>query len=267
MDRLFADRIGLGRPNPPITYRADFPLALYDPLIEILRGFVSFEYLIEVPYHLFNPYGLERWLPRDVPFPDLYSSLKWFHLLTIVEKIYRDEDRFAVKILLLKQVNQFFIHVGIGWQLVQDGVQLDQDGLFVARGDEGFSQAIDDAVAQLQTAQRPTAADRIQSALRDLSVRPKPDTFGAISHGTSAVECVLHDITGEDLTLGQYLKRHPDLLPETLKEAMHKVFGYASAEGARHGKERTQPSFEIAQFVVTTCAAVCSLLNATNPKK
>src|ERR1035441_10616363 len=33
---------------------------------------------------------------------------------------------------------------------------------------------------------------RIKKAVQNLSARPQPDTSGAISHGTGAMECVLH---------------------------------------------------------------------------
>ena len=83
---------------------------------------------------------------------------------------------------------------------------------------------------------------------------------------TNAVECLLNDITGEAMTLGKYLDKHPKLLHPSLKKALDGVYGYASDAGARHGKEGKEPTFDEAQFAVTTCAAVCTLLTATNPK-
>jgi hypothetical protein len=80
------------------------------------------------------------------------------------------------------------------------------------------------------------------------------------------VECLFNDITGEAMTLGKYLDKHPKLLHPSLKKALDGVYGYASDAGARHGKESKEPTFDEAQFAVTTCATVCTLLAATNPK-
>ena len=104
---------------------------------------------------------------------------------------------------------------------------------------------------------------RCKSALRTAEA----NTPGAVSHATNAVECVLHDITGQEMTLGGYLDKYPQLFHPALKKALNGVYGYASDAGARHGREGKAPSFDEAQFAVTTCAATCTLLTAMNPKK
>ena len=68
------------------------------------------------------------------------------------------------------------------------------------------------------------------------------------------------------MTLGKYLDKHSTMFHGSLKKALDGVYGYASDAGARHGKEGQEPSFDEAQFVITTCAAACSLLTALNPK-
>lgn len=157
-----------------------------------------------------------------------------------------------------KAINNCFIEEGIGWQLVK--------GEIVTRGDEGFQEAVKAAASQLLENERPTAASHIDSAIRALSERPKSNTSGAVSHATSSVECVLNDITGQAMTLGKYLDKHSTLFHPALKKALDGVYGYASDAGARHGKEGVAPTFDEAQFAVTTCAAACTLLTATNPK-
>ena len=141
------------------------------------------------------------------------------------------------------------------------------DGQIVARGDEGFQEAIKTARSELQGNKRPTAASHIESAVKSLSERPNADTSGAVSRSTNAVECVLHDITGETMTLGKYLDKHPKLFHPAFKKALDGVYGFASDSGARHGKEGTEPTFAEAQFVVTTCAGACTFLTANHPKK
>jgi hypothetical protein len=77
---------------------------------------------------------------------------------------------------------------------------------------------------------------------------------------------VLGEITtGKKKGLSEYLQENPGLFHPALKEGLDKVYGYAS-DVARHGKEGTQPAHEDAEFVVATCAAVCTLLTRKHPK-
>jgi hypothetical protein len=89
----------------------------------------------------------------------------------------------------------------------------------VSRGDTAFEWAVGIAEAELKAGGRPMAAERISSAIRNLSIRPKPDLSGAMSHATAAMECVLHDITNDAMTLGEYIKKHSDLFPGAMKSA------------------------------------------------
>jgi hypothetical protein len=51
-----------------------------------------------------------------------------------------------------------------------------------------------------------------------------------------------------------------DDAPKDLRFVFLGIYGYASDEGARHGKEGTEPTGEEAEFAVAVCAAVCALL-------
>jgi hypothetical protein len=149
-------------------------------------------------------------------------------------------------------INKAFIEHQIGWQIV--------DGKIIIRGNEAFDHTVETAISVLLGAQKPTAADHLRAAIAALSARPRPNTSGAVAHGTNAVECVLGEITGEATTLGKYLDRHPGLFHPALKKGLNGIYGYASDEGARHGKEGTSPTGEESEFVVAICAAVCTLL-------
>jgi hypothetical protein len=144
----------------------------------------------------------------------------------------------------VERLNDLFIEQGIGWQIV--------NGEVVTRGDEVFESTVKTAVRVLEEDTKPTAAGHLRFALSGLSARPKANTSGAVAHATSAVECVLGEITGEPLTLGKYLDKHPDLFHPALRKGLNGIYGYASDEGARHGKEGTEPSREEADFVVAT---------------
>jgi hypothetical protein len=51
---------------------------------------------------------------------------------------------------------------------------------------------------------------------------------------------------------------------QRLSKGLDGIYGYASDEGARHGKEGTEPSRDDAEFTIATCAAVCTLLTRKN---
>lgn len=121
------------------------------------------------------------------------------------------------------------------------------------------------AVAVLEEDTKPTAAGHMRFAISALSSRPRANACGAVAHATSAVECVLGEITGEETTLGKYLDKNPGLFHPALKKGLDGIYGYASDEGARHGKEGTEPSREEAEFAVAVCAAVCTLLTRKHP--
>jgi hypothetical protein len=133
-----------------------------------------------------------------------------------------------------KAINEFLVHEGIGWQL-------DGDGKVVSRGDENFTESLQGAITVLDATERPIAAQHLKSSRQALSERPIPNTAGAVSHATSAVECVLHDITDVSTTLGKYLSSYPGLFHPALRKGLDGIYGYACDEGARHG-ERGHPT-------------------------
>jgi hypothetical protein len=198
---------------------------------------------------------------------DLMAGAEWFKVYDIIEALHahfhqsdrvsgikqqRHASRFA------DEMNSFFLEKGIGWQLV--------NGEIVTRGDEAFESTVKTAVTVLEEDEKPTAAGHLGFAISALSARPKPNTSGAVSHATNAVECVLGEITGTPMTLGKYLDKYPKLFHPSLKKGLDGVYGYASDEGARHGKEGTEPSREEAEFVVAVCSAVCTLMTRKPPR-
>jgi hypothetical protein len=157
-------------------------------------------------------------------------------------------------------INEALVSQNIGWQL-------DGNGQVVTRGDEAFERTTKSAVAVLEGNAKPTAAGHLRSAISALSERPKANTSGAVAQATSAVECVLGEITGgKGMSLGKYLDKHPKLFHPALKKGLDGIYGYASSEGARHGVEGTEPSRDEADFAVAVCAAVCTLLTQRHPK-
>lgn len=200
---------------------------------------------------------LQKWPDERSPYYDYKPNIQnceWFHICDIIEGLFTVLYRnHSFPYAFVEAINDAFVAQNIGWQL-------NNYGKVVTRGNEAFEATLKTSVAVLETNSKPTAAAHIMSALRALSTRPTADTSGAVAHATNAVECVLGQITGQAMTLGKYLDKHSRLFHPALKKGLDGIYGYASDEGARHGKEGTQPTREDAEFVLAVCAATCTLL-------
>jgi AbiJ N-terminal domain 4 len=188
---------------------------------------------------------------------DVYGC-QWFQVYDIIERIwsrFKRADDHSVweeeKAPAFRQaINDFFLTNGIGWQLLK--------GEIVMRGADGFEAAVKTAQATLEESGRPTASREIHEALEALSWRPEPDLRGAVYHTMGSLECLARAITGDPrATLGEILKKHPDLLPRSLHEALSKMWGSALIE-AHHLKEDQQPKREEAELLVGLTAMVAT---------
>ena len=151
------------------------------------------------------------------------------------------------------------VHRAAGWQL--------KDGLVETRGDDAFEATLKEAREALQGSALSTAAGELSEAIQDLSRRPDPDLSGAVHHAMAVLECVARDVTDDPKrTLGEILKKYPDLVPKPLDDALSKIWGYAS-ETARHGREGRILSREEAQLMVGLAATVASYLTQRRPTK
>jgi hypothetical protein len=188
---------------------------------------------------------------------DVYGC-QWFLVYDIIERIwirFRRADDHSVwdeeKAPAFRQaINDFFLTNGIGWQLVK--------GEIIMRGADGFEAAVKTAQATLEESGRPSASREIHEALEALSWRPEPDLRGAVYHTMGSLECLARAITGDPrATLGEILKKHPDLLPGPLHEALSKVGGSALIE-ARHFNQDQKPKREEAELLVGLAATVAT---------
>ena len=205
-----------------------------------------------------------NWSPGNVAeeVAGLIARCEWFEVYDIAEAIAQDlrriderrgdRDKEPAAEHFGRELNRYFRKEGIGWQLV--------DGEIRVRGPEAFEEAVNKASQTLAATGRPTAAQEIHQALQDLSRRPEPDLTGAVQHGMAALECVAREATGDaKATLGEILKRNPDLLPKPLDQSVEKAWGYASEMG-RHVREGRTPGVEEAELIVRTCASVSDCL-------
>lgn len=285
----FSERHGYSQPKG-ITFRDELPAKLRIPIFEILKREVPSDFLWKRIKELLNPYetdddyvdrqgyraarvSRDDWITAAPGEDDHAVAAKrvlltcpWFRVYDVIEDIfgqlvlYHETDpdsQYPRSVPFQRAINDYFKHVGIGWQLVE--------GKIVTRGDEVFEDTVKTAVAVLEEDAKPTAARHLHLAISALSTRPQADTSGAVTHATSAVECVLGEITGQKTTLGKYLDMKPTLFHPALKKGLDLIYGYASDE-ARHGKEGTEPVREDAEFAVAVCAAICKLLTQKRPK-
>lgn len=189
----------------------------------------------------------------------LMYGCDWFRVYDVVEAVYaqiaRNDHVYGRghASQFEAAINSFFVEEGIGWQLAK--------GQIVTRGDEAFETVVTEAQARLQESGRPTAAKHIKDALECLSRRPEPNVSGAVYHAMGSLECVARDVAGNPkATLGEILKRFPDLLPKPLDTALSQVWGYASNE-ARHVQEGREISRKEAELVVGLSATVSTYLS------
>jgi hypothetical protein len=197
---------------------------------------------------------------------ELVSSCDWWLVYDIIESIYqhlahysyqREEGDFAESYAAL--VNKMFMDEGIGWKL--------EGGAIVSRGSDLLETPVKNAVAALAEAQRNTASDRLHEASKALSRRPKPDLAGAASHALGALECVARDVTGDEkATLGELIKKYPDLIPPPLDSGVSKLWGYAS-DRARHVVEGKAVTYEEVELALGVAANVIIYLGKKFPRK
>ena len=76
----------------------------------------------------------------------------------------------------------------------------------------------------------------------------------------SCNNAVARDLVGDPkATLGEVVKRNPDLLPKPLDTALSQLWDYAS-NGARHVQEGREPSREEAELLVGLAAVLATYL-------
>lgn len=177
------------------------------------------------------------------------DDAQWYKIYDLVEAI---AQKLAEPEKFENELNTYLLEEGIGWKLV--------DCQLEARNPEALELSIQLATEVLEESGKETARGQLQEALTDLSRRPKADITGSIQHSMTALECVFRDVSGDNkATLGELLKRYPDMVPAPLDKSIEKLWGFASEYG-RHMREGRDPEFSEAQLVVGICAALITYL-------
>lgn len=183
----------------------------------------------------------------------LIHSCAWNRVYDTIEAVYAALPRTQAE-AFEAHINALFAEEGIGWQL--------SDGAIEIRGDEAFETVVTGGKEAVEKAGMTVASTELHEAIRDLSRRPEPDLSGAVQHAMAALECAVRGVSGEPRpTLGELVKKYPDLFPKPVDEAVAKLWGYAS-EQARHGRESRDLAWEEAQLAVGVAAVLCSYLTS-----
>lgn len=197
---------------------------------------------------------------------DILDSCKWYEVYDLIEHVYQHLlNRANISAYSSNdykygyfqgEINKYFIKKGIGWKLV--------DGKLEVRSNELFEHALKESKELLQQSGRSTANNELNEAIKDLSKRPSADITGSIQHCLAALECLARDITGnKNSTLGEILKKCPNLVPKPLDMAIEKIWGYSSEFG-RHLREGRLPTFEEATLVVGLVSVLTNYLISKN---
>ncbi len=255
----FSKRFGHVGKNQEITVREDAPDNFRYAVIAIARkdAGISSSTLRDIVCQVLRtrPDKEHNWGEPNISNEVQYhmDSCEWYRVYDIIEAIYSflEECRQDAVSDYEESINECLVEMGIGWKLV--------NGVIETRGEEAFELVVQAASEALDNAGLTTSKQELDEAIRALSRRPKPNLSGAVFHAMAALECVAREACDGKETLGDIIKKNPDLLPKPLDQAIRMIWGYSS-EIARHGKEDRTLEREEVQFVVGLAATVTTYL-------
>lgn len=250
----FSKRQGYSRPDAEISIRHEAPEALRAAVVSIAYrcGFAPSELrlvLCGILYKIPDKSNWSEYPNIDDEVGTLVDELEWFEVYDFIEHL--AEKSLCKGCDLSGEVNNYFRVAGIGWQLLDQKIQM--------RGTEAFETAVREGQLLLAKQHRTTSAYELHEALQDLSRRPQPEISGAIQHAMAALECVARDVVGSKDTLGQLIQRNPGLFPKPVDQIVEKAWAYSSNFG-RHLMERMPPEFEEAELMVGVSGVLCRYL-------
>lgn len=259
----FSRRYGHGPEEREISIRNDAPQEVRAAILQIAHGDLNLgpsylrDILCTVLRKLPDPSNWSEYPNIWDECQWLIQGASWYKVYDFVEALYRQLAK-SMDAEPARQwvnlINDYFLEAGVGWRLV--------DGLLESRGPEAFEMAVDTARSSLDGSGLSTASREIHESLRDLSRRPEPDLTGAVHHAMAALECTAREAVGDKrATLGDLLKRYPDLFPKPLDEALTKMWGYASEMG-RHVREGRTPTHAEVELIVGVAASGCHYLTS-----
>lgn len=256
----FSRRHGLSRPDAEISIRLEAPDELRDAVVGIgyQCGLKPSDLRSVLCGMLYRAPDRSNWSEHpniDGEVHDLIRDCEWFEVYDLVELLAERCERRGHD--FAGEINRMFRIKGVGWQLV--GTRLEM------RGSEAFELAVREGQAELLRRGNTTAASELHEAIRDLSRRPDPEISGAIQHAMAALECVARDVCSSKETLGDLLRRNPNLFPRPIDQIVDKAWGYTSNFG-RHLIEGQPPAFDEAELVVGLSGVLSRYLSRRFPR-
>jgi hypothetical protein len=259
MDERFSKRFGHKPTHKEITIRDNAPIGLRKIIPYLFYGLgfpyePSFLRNIVCQIVMIAPDKSNRSEYPNIEFEvlKLISNCEWYLVYDIIEEIWDSIENSYSRKEFQEELNEYFKQNGIGWKI--------ENGLIEIRGDETFENTIETVVTVLQEVKLKTAETEIREAITDLSRRPQPDITGAIQHSIVCLECLSREITGDKkATLGELIKKYPDIVPRPLDQAIEKIWGYTCEQG-RHLREGQVPGYEEAELIVEVTAAISTYL-------
>ena len=259
MTQSFSERHGYQVPEPDITVREEAPEGLRSYLVDVAYAAGYTEQQVRTlafpVLHVSEDPGAwgPGWIDQDVRYR--LRECLWFRVYDVIEALAAPTTSEAAAADLeyfAREMNFYFRANGIGWQVV--------NGQIESRGAEPFEHTVRGALNALEETQRSTALGELREAINDLSRRPDADLTGAVQHAMTALECTARDVTGDtSATLGEIIKRYPELIPKPLDTAVEKAWGYASNRG-RHLAEGGVPAYREAELIVGIASVLCLYL-------
>ncbi len=256
MKERFSKRLGLQTLAAEITIRYDAPEEFRKYLFFVMQNYsFGLKRIREIVCLATkqapdsNNWGENDFMKSEIEEKIVYCF--WPYVFDLIELFY-DKLNVSEKDDFSDAINEYFLAHGIGWKL--------SDGSIEYRGEDFFENDLKLAQDALKERNLNDSKREIVEAIKDMSRKPDPDTTGAIQHSIAALECVCRKISGDEKdTLGDVIKKHPDLVPTPLNEAISKIWGFSSEQG-RHLREGRSPQIEEAELLVHLSASICLYL-------
>jgi hypothetical protein len=256
MTDRFSKRFGHSIKDKPIEIREDAPQELREFIIQLiyefgyqpsfLRGVIC-RVLRKSP----DRSNWSEYPNIDYEVNQLMEESDWFYIYDIIEA-FANKIEGKYKAPFHEELNGYFKANGIGWKL--------HDGQIETRGDLVFEGAVEKVENTLEQVGLKTAQTEIKEAISDLSRRPEPDITGAIQHSLACLECVCREATGDKkATLGDLMKKYPDIVPKPLDKSITFIWGFSSEQG-RHLREGRDPEYIEAELLVELSSTVSNYL-------
>lgn len=256
MKESFSKRLGLQTLKAEITIRYEAPANFRQYLFFVMQNYdLSLKKIRDIVCLATKQApDSSQWEENDFMKSEIEEkivSCPWPYVYDLIEMFY-DKLNDSAKNDFSDTINEYFLIHGIGWKLYK--------GFIEYRGEEIFEKDLKLAQNELKECKLNDSEREIEEAIKDMSRKPDPDTTGAIQHSIAALECVCRKISGDEKdTLGDVIKKHPELVPRPLNEAISKIWGFSSEQG-RHLREGHHPKIDEAELLVHLSASICLYL-------